>query len=107
MSDKRPVDLKRDRGGSVDIGTEDDGAILEMYNLGGRMLVIKEKAIYELRFADDIDPNRENPNLPPSTQKLILPLSLTPKNKNSPTTLCSTPMSFYFFENVESRFYSQ
>lgn len=77
MSDKRPVDLKRDRGGSVNIGTEDDGAILEMYNLGGRMLVIKEKAIYELRFADDIDPNRENPNLPSSTQKLILPLGTT------------------------------
>jgi hypothetical protein len=47
MSDKREIDLKRDRGGSVDIGTEDDGAILEMYNLGGRMLFIKEKSIYE------------------------------------------------------------
>jgi hypothetical protein len=77
MSDKREIDLKRDRGGSVDIGTEDDGAILEMYNLGGRMLFIKEKSIYELRFADNIDPNRENPNLPPSTQKLILPLGTT------------------------------
>lgn len=77
MSDKRPVDIKRDRGGSVEIGTDADGAIMEMYNLGGRMLVIKEKSIYELRMADDIDPNRENPNLPPSTQKLILPLGTT------------------------------
>lgn len=77
MSDKRPVDIKRERSGSVNIGTEDDGAILEMYNLGGRMLVIKEKSIYELRFADDIDPNRENPDLPTSTQKLILPLGTT------------------------------
>lgn len=77
MNDKRPVDLKRQRGGRVNIGTEDDGAILEMYNLGGRTIVIKEKSIYELRLADDIDPNRENPNMPLSTQKLILSLGAT------------------------------
>lgn len=77
MSDKRPVDIKRERGGTVNIGTEDDGAILEIYNLGERLLVIKEKSIYELRMADDIDPDRENPDVPLSTQKLILPLGMT------------------------------
>jgi hypothetical protein len=74
MSDKKPVDVKRERGGRVDIGSKDDGGIMEMYNMGGRMLVIKERAIYELRLADDIDPERAYPNLPKSTQKLILPL---------------------------------
>ena len=77
MNDKNPLDIKRSRGGRVNIGTEADGAIKEMYNLGGRVLVIKEKSIYELRMADDIDPNRLNPDVPPSTQKLILPLGTT------------------------------
>lgn len=77
MNDKNPLDIKRSRGGRVNIGTEADGAIMEMYNLGGRILVIKEKSIYELRMADDIDPNRVNPNVPPSSQKLILPLGTT------------------------------
>lgn len=76
-NDKRPIDIKRSSGGQAEIGSEADGAIMEMYNLGGRILVIKEKSIYELRMADDIDPDRKNPNLPPSTQKLILPLGTT------------------------------
>src|ERR1035437_5135417 len=62
----------RDRGGRFNVGTEEDGAIVEMYNLNGRLLTIKEKSVYEVIFADELDPQRENPNLPLNTQRLLL-----------------------------------
>lgn len=74
MEEKRQIDSMRDRGGSVDIGTAEDGAIMEMLPIGKRMLVIKERSVYEMRLADDIDPNRENPNIPSTSQRLIVGL---------------------------------
>lgn len=74
MDKKRPVDLMRERGGSANIGTLEDGTIMETLNLSGRVLFIKERSVYEFRLADDIDPNRENPNLPPSSHRLIVNL---------------------------------
>lgn len=70
--EKRPVDLKRESGGHVDVGTGDDGGIIEMFTIGKKFLVIKEKSVYELLLADDIDPKRENQNLPHATQRLVL-----------------------------------
>ncbi len=72
MKDKRPIDKIRDSGGHADIGTEEDGAIIEMKNIGDRLLIIKERAIYEMVFADSIDPERTNINLPPTIHKLII-----------------------------------
>jgi hypothetical protein len=66
--------MNRDKGGQADIGTQEDGAIMQMENIGGRLLIIKEKSVYELRTADDIDPKRENPNLAPTSQRLIFRL---------------------------------
>lgn len=72
MSEKRPIDRIRDSGGHADIGTSEDGAIMEMQNVGGRLLIIKERSIYEMTFADTIDPQRTNINLPPTIHKLII-----------------------------------
>ena len=74
MDKKKPVDLIRDGGGSIDIGTPEDGAIMEMENIAGRLLVIKERSVYELIMADDIDPKRENPNLTPMSHRLVVDL---------------------------------
>lgn len=74
MDEKRPIDLIRNRSGHADIGTLEDGAIMETVNIGGRLLIIKERSVYEFRLADNIDPDRQHPNLPPSTQKLIVNL---------------------------------
>ena len=74
MDKKRPVDKIRESGGSVDIGTEADGAITDMFNLNGRLIIIKEKSIYELIQADEIDPSRENADLPRDIQRLIINL---------------------------------
>lgn len=72
MKEKRPIDIKRESAGSFTIGTEDDGAIVEMFNFDGKLICIKERAIYEFMFADKIDPERTNINLHPSAQKLII-----------------------------------
>jgi hypothetical protein len=72
MNERRPIDIKRDSGGSADIGTEQDGAILEMYNLDGKLIVIKEFALYEFMTADTVDPDRTNISLPNNIQRLLI-----------------------------------
>jgi hypothetical protein len=67
MSEKRPIDRKRESGGHADIGSEEDGAIIEMQNIGGRLLVIKERSIYEMVMADHasfIKPQKYTPMYP-------------------------------------------
>jgi hypothetical protein len=72
MKEKKPIDRIRESSGHANIGTEEDGAILEMINIGGRMIVIKERSIYEMVFADTIDPERTNINLPATIHKLVI-----------------------------------
>lgn len=72
MQEERPIDVKRERGGAADIGTSTEGAITDMFEHDGKLIVIKEKAVYEFMEADHIDPKRENPDLPNDIQRLIL-----------------------------------
>lgn len=72
MKDKRPIDRKRESAGAADIGTKEDGAIIEMTKIGERLIVVKEKSIYEFMMADEIDPERTNINLPNNIHKLII-----------------------------------
>ena len=72
MEEKRLIDKIRESSGHTDIGSKEDGAIMKMKNIGGRRLIIKERSIYEMIMADDIDPNRTNINLPSTIQKLII-----------------------------------
>jgi hypothetical protein len=72
MEDKKPIDRKRDSGGMADIGSEADGAIIEMFKFDGSLLIIKERSIYEFILADKIDPQRQNFNLPATIQRLAL-----------------------------------
>ena len=72
MNEKRPIDRKREAGGAADIGTKEDGAILEMTKIGNRQITIKERAIYEFMLADQIDPKRTNIDLPKFVHKLII-----------------------------------
>ncbi len=72
MEDKDPIDKKRESGGLAEIGTKDDGAILEMPKIGERTFVVKDRSIYEFIMADDIDPERTNINLPNNIHKLVI-----------------------------------
>jgi len=66
------IEKQRSRGGVADIGSKDDGAILEMVNINDRLIIVKERSLYEFTLADTLDPKREMPNLPPHVHKLLL-----------------------------------
>lgn len=71
MEEKRPIDRKREAGGFADIGTNEDGAIVDSVVIGNRLIIIKERSIYEILMADNVDPERTNFNMPPTIHKLI------------------------------------
>src|SRR5438876_372279 len=73
MKPKRPIDAQRDSAGSMDIGTEDEGAITEMISTPEALLIVKERGIYAVQMADQIDPHRTNPVIP-NTQQRVLPI---------------------------------
>jgi hypothetical protein len=67
----------RDGGGSFKIENPDDGTpIKDMISLKDRLLFITEKCTYELRTADQIDPQRLNPNLPHNVQRKLFDLGI-------------------------------
>ena len=72
-SDKqRPIDRLRDGGGSLTVNTpDDDTPIREMISTGDRLLVVKDKGVYEVTLADRIDPERTNPAVPNTIQKIL------------------------------------
>jgi hypothetical protein len=56
----RPIDKLRDGAGSIEIRTpDDDSAILEMISTSERLLIVKEKGIYEVKLADQVDPRAD------------------------------------------------
>lgn len=72
MENKRRIDVLRESSGSAEIGTNEEGQIVEMFELKDKLIIIKEKAIYEFMLADSVDPNRLNPDLPKNFQRLII-----------------------------------
>nr|WP_129591662.1 MULTISPECIES: hypothetical protein [unclassified Pseudomonas] len=76
MKDKpetnRPIDRLRDSAGSLTISTpDDDTPIRELISTDERLLIVKDKAIYEIALADQIDPERTNPAIPNTIQKIL------------------------------------
>jgi hypothetical protein len=66
------IDKIRSSGGTINIGDNEDGVIVELFGTKGRLVVIKERSIYEVQYADTIDPERKNVNLPPLFHKIII-----------------------------------
>ena len=68
----RPIDKLRSGAGSLEINSpDDDSAISEMISTGDRLLVVKEKGIYEVKFADQVDPERTNIDVPNTVQRIL------------------------------------
>lgn len=59
-SDKsRPIDKLRNGAGSFDLTTSDDHSeITGLMKIGGRLLIVRGKGIYEIKLADQVDPER-------------------------------------------------
>ncbi|SOE63161.1 hypothetical protein SAMN05414139_02262 [Burkholderia sp. D7] len=70
--DTRPPIPRRDSGSRFSINNPDDGTpIKEMFKVGDGLLLITEKCAYRMQVADQIDPDRKNPSLPPNFQQKI------------------------------------
>ena len=68
---KREIDRIRDSAGSISMNVPgDDSEITGMLTLGDSLLVVKRKGIYQIKMADQIDPERTNPNVPNTVQRL-------------------------------------
>ena len=72
MNPKHPIDFLRESGLSTNIGTYEDGGITGICSIKEKLIIIKERSIYDLVYADNLDPLRLDPKLPPSVQRLIL-----------------------------------
>jgi hypothetical protein len=72
MSGKRPIDALRDSAKSGRIGSDgDDSAISDMIPIGDTLYIIKERGIYGVQLADQIDPQRTNASIPDTQQKIL------------------------------------
>lgn len=71
MPTKRPIDIHRDAATSMQVGDNSEGEITELITLNERLLVVKEKAVYEIILADDMDPSRSNFGIPNAQQKIL------------------------------------
>ena len=68
----RPIDKLRSGAGSLEISTpDDDSAISEMISIADRLLVVKGKGIYEIKLADQVDPERTNIGVPNTIQRIL------------------------------------
>ena len=69
---KLPPIPSRDLGGKFTLNNPDDGTpITEMFKLDDGLLMITEKCTYQVQVADQIDPDRKNPALPPNFQQKL------------------------------------
>jgi hypothetical protein len=71
MSGKRPIDIKRDAAITLRIGGEDKSAVEEFLSTGHSLYVIKKTGVFKIQLADDIDPDRGNPNIPNLSQQVL------------------------------------
>lgn len=72
MSKKLPIDKQRESAGTLMVGDDDDNsAIKELLSTTDALYAIKEKGVYKIRLADDIDPDRTNLNIPNLSQKVL------------------------------------
>ena len=74
MEQRWPIDARRNSAFSGKVGSDgDDSAIHEMIPLGDFMYVVKERGVYSMQLADQIDPGRTNISVP-NVQQKILPI---------------------------------
>ncbi len=69
---KRPIDRIRNSALSMEIGEPgESNSISEMFKISDKLHVVTGSAIYQIKFADEIDPDRTNIAVPNTQQKVI------------------------------------
>lgn len=62
----------RDSAGSMEVNTpDDDSPITGMIVIDDQMHVVKERGVYRMMLADEIDPARKNPSIPNTVQRVL------------------------------------
>jgi hypothetical protein len=70
VSNKRPIDRQRETAITMNVGDEQE-PIKGFLSTEDALYTIKEKGVYKVQLADDIDPERTNPNIPNLSQKVL------------------------------------
>lgn len=72
MSEKRPIDIQREGAVQIEVNApDDDSAITDIIQIGDSLHAIKQKGIYQIRLADEVDPKRTNPKVPNTYQRVL------------------------------------
>jgi len=72
QTNKRPIDRLRDGAGSLEVKTpDDDSAITGMLTFNDSLYAVKERGVYEIKLADQIDPERKNIDVPNTIQQVL------------------------------------
>ncbi|WP_027520412.1 hypothetical protein [Bradyrhizobium sp. WSM1417] len=72
MTDRLPIDALRNSAKSGLVGSDgDDSAITDMIPIGNTLYMVKERGIYGVQLADQIDPQRTNASIPDTQQKIL------------------------------------
>ena len=69
---KTQIDELRDSALSMKVGGVGDGEITEMVSVADKDLYfVNERALFRLFLADEVDPLRQNANIPNSNQRIL------------------------------------
>lgn len=72
MKKKRSIDRQREAAITMRIGDDEDKSpIKDFLSTENALFTIKEKGVYKVQLADDIDPKRTNPHIPNVSQKVL------------------------------------
>jgi len=72
MDQKRSIDRQRDAAITLTIGDEEDSSPARNFlSTSNALYVIKQKGVFKVQTADNIDPERTNPNIPNLSQKVL------------------------------------
>ena len=72
MNRKSAIDRQRESAITLEVGGKDDNSqIREFLSLSHALFTVTDLAVYRVLLADDIDPERTNPNIPNQSQKII------------------------------------
>jgi len=55
----------------MQVGGPDDGALCKMISIGDQLYIVSEHAIFAVHLADKIDPERTNPDVPNTNQRIL------------------------------------
>lgn len=62
----------RESGGMAEVGSKEDGGVIDMITIGDRLIAVKEHSVYELIMADKVDPQRKTASIPNMIQKKLI-----------------------------------